>query len=410
MTPREYMMKNKNKTIVIGITGGIAGYKISGLIKLLKQKDYHVEVVMTETAVKMFGTEIFQKETGKPVFYQLLGKDFDYREIVERREVDHIKLADSADLLLIAPSTANTIAKLAAGFADNFLTTLSLAVACPIVICPSMNVHMWENPQTRENLDKLQKRGVIVIPPDSGDLACGYTGVGRLRDIKEIAGILENLLKKSKQLSGRKILVTAGATMEAIDSVRYITNRGSGKMGLAIAREAKRQGAEVLLLRSQNAVSDSFVPEKTFSSGGQLKKLLEEHTPVYDIIFHSAAVSDYIPEKKYKGKIESKRSLDLKLIQTAKLIGRIKKINQGIKLIGFKAVFGKNREEMKKIAGDLFRSSRADFIAVNDVSRKDSGFEADDNEIFLVTKKGTVVKLEKAAKDKIAAQLLEMTV
>ncbi|OGG33757.1 hypothetical protein A2968_05670 [Candidatus Gottesmanbacteria bacterium RIFCSPLOWO2_01_FULL_42_22] len=404
------MMKNKNKTIVIGITGGIAGYKISGLIKLLKQKDYHVEVVMTETAVKMFGTEIFQKETGKPVFYQLLGKDFDYREIVERREVDHIKLADSADLLLIAPSTANTIAKLAAGFADNFLTTLSLAVACPIVICPSMNVHMWENPQTRENLDKLQKRGVIVIPPDSGDLACGYTGVGRLRDIKEIAGILENLLKKSKQLSGRKILVTAGATMEAIDSVRYITNRGSGKMGLAIAREAKRQGAEVLLLRSQKAVSDPSIPEKTFSTAADLKKLLEEHTPVYDIIFHSAAVSDYIPEKKYKGKIESKRSLDLKLIQTAKLIGRIKKINQGIKLIGFKAVFGKNREEMKKIAGDLFRSSRADFIAVNDVSRKDSGFEADDNEIFLVTKKGTVVKLEKAAKDKIAAQLLEMTV
>ncbi|OGG12397.1 hypothetical protein A3J20_03890 [Candidatus Gottesmanbacteria bacterium RIFCSPLOWO2_02_FULL_42_29] len=403
-------MKNKNKTIVIGITGGIAGYKISGLIKLLKQKDYHVEVVMTETAVKMFGTEIFQKETGKPVFYQLLGKDFDYREIVERREVDHIKLADSADLLLIAPSTANTIAKLAAGFADNFLTTLSLAVACPIVICPSMNVHMWENPQTRENLDKLQKRGVIVIPPDSGDLACGYTGVGRLRDIKEIAGILENLLKKSKQLSGRKILVTAGATMEAIDSVRYITNRGSGKMGLAIAREAKRQGAEVLLLRSQKAVSDPSIPEKTFSTAADLKKLLEEHTPVYDIIFHSAAVSDYIPEKKYKGKIESKRSLDLKLIQTAKLIGRIKKINQGIKLIGFKAVFGKNREEMKKIAGDLFRSSRADFIAVNDVSRKDSGFEADDNEIFLVTKKGTVVKLEKAAKDKIAAQLLEMTV
>ena len=404
------MMKNKNKTIVIGITGGIAGYKISGLIKLLKQKDYHVEVVMTETAVKMFGTEIFQKETGKPVFYQLLGKDFDYREIVERREVDHIKLADSADLLLIAPSTANTIAKLAAGFADNFLTTLSLAVACPIVICPSMNVHMWENPQTRENLDKLQKRGVIVIPPDSGDLACGYTGVGRLRDIKEIAGILENLLKKSKQLSGRKILVTAGATMEAIDSVRYITNRGSGKMGLAIAREAKRQGAEVLLLRSQKAVSDPSIPEKTFSTAADLKKLLEEHTPVYDIIFHSAAVSDYIPEKKYKGKIESKRSLDLKLIQTAKLIGRIKKINQGIKLIGFKAVFGKNREEMKKIAGDLFRSSRADFIAVNDVSRKDSGFEADDNEIYLVTKKGTMVKLEKAAKDKIAAQLLEMTV
>jgi len=273
-----------------------------------------------------------------------------------------------------------------------------------------MNVHMWENPQTRENLDKLQKRGVIVIPPDSGDLACGYTGVGRLRDIKEIAGILENLLKKSKQLSGRKILVTAGATMEAIDSVRYITNRGSGKMGLAIAREAKRQGAEVLLLRSQKAVSDPSIPEKTFSTAADLKKLLEEHTPVYDIIFHSAAVSDYIPEKKYKGKIESKRSLDLKLIQTAKLIGRIKKINQGIKLIGFKAVFGKNREEMKKIAGDLFRSSRADFIAVNDVSRKDSGFEADDNEIFLVTKKGTVVKLEKAAKDKIAAQLLEMTV
>src|SRR3989338_684658 len=408
MTPREYMMKNK--TIVIGITGGIAGYKIAALIKLLKQKDYLVEVVMTETAVKMFGTEMFQKETGKPVFYQLLENDFDYREIVERRAVDHIMLADRADLLLIAPITANTIAKLAAGIADDFLTTLSLAVTCPIVICPSMNVHMWENPQTRVNLENLQKRGVIIIPPDSGDLACGYTGVGRLRDIKEIAGILENLLKKSKQLSGRKILVTAGATMEAIDSVRYITNRGSGKMGLAIAREAKRRGAEVLLLRSQKAVSDPFVPEKTFSSGGKLKKLLEEHTPVYDIIFHSAAVSDYIPEKKYKGKIESNRSLNLKLIQTEKLIAGIKKINPGIKLIGFKAVFGKSRDEMKKIAQDLFRRSQADFIAVNDVSRKDSGFEVDENEIFLVTKKGIMVKLKKAAKQEIAAKLLEMTV
>src|SRR3990167_9871408 len=396
--------------IIIGIASGIAGYKIAGLIKLLKKKDYQVEVVMTETAVKMFGTEMFQKETGKPVFHLLLEKDFDYREIVERREVDHIKLADRADLLLIAPSTANTIAKLAAGFADNFLTTLSLAVACPIVICPSMNVHMWENPQTRVNLENLQKRGVIIIPPDSGDLACGYTGVGRLRDIKEIAGILENLLKQSKQLSGRKILVTAGATIEAIDSVRYITNRGSGKMGLAIARAAKRRGAEVLLLRSQKAVSDPFVPEKTFLSGRQLKKLLEIYTPVHDIIFHSAAVGDYMPEKIYKGKIESNRSLNLKLIQTAKLITGIKKINPGIKLIGFKAVFGKSRDEMEKIAGDLFRSSQADFIAVNDVSRKDSGFEADDNEIFLVTKKGTVVKLEKATKDKIAAQLLEMTV
>lgn len=410
MTPREDMMKNKNKTIVIGITGGIAGYKIVGLIRLLKQKGFGVEIVMTESAIEMFGTEMFSKASGKSVSHRLMGPDFDFREVVEKKEVDHIKLADSADLLLIAPSTANTIAKLAAGLADNFLTTLSLAVACPIVICPSMNVHMWENPQTRENLDKLQKRGVIIIPPDSGDLACGYKGVGRLRDIREIAEILENLLKKSKQLNGRKILVTAGATMEAIDSVRYITNRGSGKMGLAIAREAKRQGAEVLLLRSQKAVSDPSIPEKTFSSGGQLKKLLEEHTPVYDIIFHSAAVGDYIPEKTYKGKIESKRSLNLKLIQTAKLIARIKKINPGIKLIGFKAVFGKSREEMKIIAGDLFRSSQADFIAVNDVSRKDSGFEADDNEIFLVTKKGTMVKLEKAAKDKIAAQLLEMTV
>ena len=396
--------------IIIGIASGIAGYKIAGLIKLLKKKDYQVEVVMTETAVKMFGTEMFQKETGKPVFHLLLEKDFDYREIVERREVDHIKLADRADLLLIAPITANTIAKLAGGFADNFLTTLSLAVTCPIVICPSMNVHMWENLQTRENLDKLKKRGFIIIPPDSGDLACGYTGVGRLRDIKKIAGILENLLKKSKQLSGRKILVTAGATMEAIDSVRYITNRGSGKMGLAIAREAKRRGAEVLLLRSQKAVSDPFVPEKTFSSGGQLKKLLEIYAPVHDIIFHSAAVGDYMPEKTYKGKIESNRSLNLKLIQTEKLIAGIKKINPGIKLIGFKAVFGKSRDEMKKIAQDLFRRSQADFIAVNDVSRKDSGFEVDENEIFLVTKKGIMVKLKKAAKQEIAAKLLEMTV
>src|SRR3990167_141639 len=188
--------------IIIGIASGIAGYKIAGLIKLLKKKDYQVEVVMTETALKMFGTEMFQKETGKPVFYQLLEKDFDYREIVERRAVDHIMLADKADLLLIAPATANSIAKIALGLADDFLSTLVLAVTCSVVICPSMNVHMWQNPAVQENIKILKKRGHIIIPPDSGDLACGYTGVGRLKDRREIAGIIDKLLTKSKQLSG----------------------------------------------------------------------------------------------------------------------------------------------------------------------------------------------------------------
>ncbi|KKS96056.1 MAG: bifunctional phosphopantothenoylcysteine decarboxylase/phosphopantothenate synthase, phosphopantothenoylcysteine decarboxylase / phosphopantothenate-cysteine ligase [Candidatus Gottesmanbacteria bacterium GW2011_GWA2_43_14] len=398
----------KKNTIVIGITSGIAAYKVVSLIRLLKTQGFLVEVVMTDTAVAMFGAEMFEKETGKPVFHKLVGKDFSWRDTVERKEVDHIRLADRADLLLIAPTTANTIAKLAAGIADNFLTTLALAVTCPVAICPSMNVHMWGNPVVQKNLESLKKRGFIVIPPDSGSLACGYTGVGRLKDTEEIAGKIGNIIKRGRRLTGSKILVTAGGTAEYIDSVRILTNKASGRMGLAIAGEAKLRGAEVLLLRSEKSVSDPFVPEKTFTTSSDLKKLLETYTPVYDIIFHSAAVSDFMPEKSFKGKIESSRDFELRFRHTDKLIDTVKKLNPEIKLIGFKAVFGLKETEIAQIADKMFVRSGADFICVNDIKRADIGFEARDNEIWLVTKRRAVVKLEKAPKEEIAAKLLDL--
>lgn len=397
----------KNKTVIIGISSGIAGYKAVELIKQFKKKGFNVEVVMTETAVKMFGTVMFEKASGNKIFRSLIPDKFDYREVVEKKEVEHIKIADQASLVILAPATANLIARIAHGFADDYLTTLLLAVTCPVVVCPSMNSHMWQKKSVQDNLRIMRQAGYRILKPDSGQLACGYIGVGRLTDISKIFAYSLNILNEQNLLIGKKVLVTAGGTQEKIDAVRIITNRSSGRMGLAIARACQSFGAQVLLLRSRGSQVENWdIREEKFTTGRDLDKLLQKYLKSYDIIFHLAAVSDFIPEKEIRDKIDSSQKISLSFKPAVKLINNIKRINPDIKLIGFKAVYRKSQSEIKALALKSLRESRSDYLAVNDIGREGIGFDAQDNEITLFDKSGRISKLAKKSKDEIALELI----
>jgi len=255
------------KNILIGVTSGIAAYKVLELIKLLKNEGYEIFVIMTKGATKMVSLQDFERASGNKVYVNLFEKNFDYRKVLDKRKVEHIELADKADVMVIAPATANIIGKLAYGIADDFLTTTALAMTTPIIICPSMNVNMWGNPIVQENLAKLKSVGYQIIEPSSGMLACGYEGVGRLENVEIINKEINKLLERNDSLKNKKIIVTAGGTTEKIDEVRFITNRSSGKMGVALAEECYLRGADVLLLRAKNSVSPRYlIKEKIFEN------------------------------------------------------------------------------------------------------------------------------------------------
>jgi phosphopantothenoylcysteine decarboxylase/phosphopantothenate--cysteine ligase len=330
------------------------------------------------------------------------------------KSVEHIKIAEESSVFVLAPATANIIGKLANGIADDLLTTTFLASVKPKLICPSMNTNMWMSPVVQENINKLIKLGYVILSPEEGNLACGYKGVGRLRNTDSIFTEIKNILFKSERLHGKKIIVTAGGTMEPIDAVRVITNHSSGKMGAAIARVALYLGAEVLLLRAKSAAtlysSGNNFREKIFETTEQLSFLIQENVRDFDYIFHTAAVSDFQMADKFDGKIDSKEDLTMKLIPQPKIINRIKKWNPKIILIGFKAVYKKNREQIIKIGMEKLKESGADFIVANDIGRMDIGFTVDYNEVYLLSKKGLVSKIKKTVKLEVAQKLVDLIV
>jgi len=399
----------KKYHIGIGISAGIAGYKIIDLVSRLVTKNVKISVIMTENAIKMFGVKMFENASGNPVIHDLFPPEFDYSQVLRDKKVGHISLADNIDLLLIAPSTANILAKLAHGIADDYLTTLALSVTCPVLIAPSMNTNMWHNSFTRSNLKLLIDKGFHLIRPDSGELACGYQGVGRLRNLSEIEEYIFAVLQNAKMLKGNKVLITAGATAEPIDEIRYITNFASGKMGKSIAEEAYNRGAAVLLLRAKNAVEpDKPIKQEIFSSGKELTSLVRKYCPGHDIIFHSSAVSDFYPSRKFNGKMNSHRSFNVILHPMDKIITKIKKWNPQITLVGFKAVVSPQMKKIETAGNNLIRDSRADYVVINDVSRTDIGFGSDYNEVYLKSKQGTPLhKLSKNRKEIIAGKILD---
>ncbi|MEK9169403.1 MAG: bifunctional phosphopantothenoylcysteine decarboxylase/phosphopantothenate--cysteine ligase CoaBC [Patescibacteria group bacterium] len=396
------------KNILIGVTSGIAAYKVLDLIKLLKNERHEVFVVMTKGATEMISPWDFEKASGNKTYINLFEKNFDYKEVLKNRKVEHIELADKTNMMVIAPATANIIAKLAHGIADDFLTTTTLAVTAPIIICPSMNVNMWRNPIVQENLSKLRSVGYQVIEPTSGMLACGYEGVGRLENVEIINKEIIKLLKRNDSLKGKKIIITAGGSVEKIDEVRSITNKSSGKMGVAIAEECYLRGADVLLLRAKNSVKPRYlIKEKIFKTAEELLQLIKVNIKNTDLFFQVAAVSDFKVDQQVKGKIPSDNFVNLKLISQIKIVDQIKKLSPKATLIAFKAEYGLSEKDLIKEGQKKLQESKADYVIANDISQKDRGFESDDNEVYVISKDKSVKKIAFTSKRKIAKQIIE---
>ena len=405
-------MKNsnfQNKTIVIGITGGIACYKVLDLIKELKTFGSSAHVIITEHATQFVDIEDFEKASGNEVQTKLFDPKLNYIDYIKKNKpIKHISLADIADLFIICPATANVIGKIVNGIADDLLTTSITATIAPVLICPAMNVKMWKNPIVQDNVKKLKKLNYHFVEPEYGELACGYKGVGRLANLKNIFDRIELLLKSRYKLKGKKILVTAGATFEEIDPIRVITNKSSGKMGTNIAEQAYLKGAGVILLRGQNSVEPNYnLTEEKFTSVNDLHNKIKKYIKKSDIIIHSAAVSDFAINNKTNAKIKSSKKLHLELAPTTKIFEKLKKLNKRIFLVGFKAEHDVTKNILIKSAYKILKKANADLVVANDVGKEGRGFDVDTNEVFIVDKNKNVEHIELADKRVVADRVLD---
>jgi phosphopantothenoylcysteine decarboxylase/phosphopantothenate--cysteine ligase len=396
------------KSVLIGVCGGIAAYKILELIPRLRKRGIDVSVIMTGSATKMIDPHAFEKASGNHTYHQLFRRPINHKTILATRRVEHIDVAKKADLFLIAPATANTIAKLATGIADDYLTTVALALTCPVVICPAMNARMWDNPVTQKNVGILHDLGMHIVGPEKGRLACGDAGGGRLAPIEIIEEEVVRFIHTSKSLTGKRVIVTAGGTIEPVDAVRVLTNRSSGKMGTAIAEACMFRGAEVLLVRSQTSISSRYgIREVIFDTAESLQAILEKHLPSADICIHAAAVSDFKIAHPMKEKTSSTKPLSLELTPQTKILDTIKQVNPDICLVAFKAEYRVPKKHLLTIAKNRLASAQADMIVANDIGRKNQGFQSDYNEVSIVGKNGKTKHIPRATKAVIANAIID---
>ncbi|WP_433620025.1 bifunctional phosphopantothenoylcysteine decarboxylase/phosphopantothenate--cysteine ligase CoaBC [Paenibacillus cellulositrophicus] len=392
------------KTIVLGVTGGIAAFKAASLCSKLVQKGADVHVVMTESA-KQFITELtFQSLSKNPVY----SDTFDERD---PSVVSHIHLADEADLVLIAPATANMIAKMAHGLADDMLSTTLLATEAPVMIAPAMNVHMYAHPAVQANMRLLESRGVMMIEPGEGLLACGYVGKGRLEEPETIVQVVERFFASRNEsvqgqglLRGKKVIVTSGGTVERIDPVRYITNDSSGKMGFAIAKAAKDMGAEVHVVYGHTDVEPpSDVDAVKVQSAEDMYRAVLEHWEDSDLVIKAAAVADYRPKVTAASKMKkSGDTMTLELVKTVDILEELGKTKTKQFLIGFAA----ETNDVEKYAQDKLKRKNADLIVANDVTAEGAGFRSDTNIVQVYDAGGLVEQMPVMTKDEVARRLL----
>lgn len=396
------------KTVVLGVTGGIAAFKILELVKLLKRQNINVIVIETPSACRITPPKEFEKASGNKVLTQLFEDHFDYKDILKARRVEHIDVAQSSHLIVIAPATANSIAKLAAGIADDYLTTTVLAATCPIMLYPSMNTVMWRNPITQKNASMLRSLGMQVIAPASGVLACGTEGEGRLPSVSSIAGEIGVQLNRTNALQDKRIIVTAGGTREPIDDVRLIANRSSGKMGIALAEAAYLRGATVTLLRAKTSVAPRYpIKELLFDTADDLETMLHQEVATTNILIQTAAVSDFSVSQT-DGKLSSTRPHTLTLEPRRKIIDTLKKQNPNIFLVAFKAEAGLTDAQLIQSAKNKLRESHADMVVANHIDRPGQGFGGDTNEVFIVTKQQAVTHVPLTSKREIAQKILDL--
>ncbi|MBI5475893.1 MAG: bifunctional phosphopantothenoylcysteine decarboxylase/phosphopantothenate--cysteine ligase CoaBC [Ignavibacteriales bacterium] len=396
----------RNKKILLGVTGGIAAYKIPQLIRDFKKSGADVKVVMTEAAAEFVTPLTISTLSQNEV---VVGGFPKFSGTVLKAETWHINLALWADVMLIAPATANTIAKLVHGYADNAVTTLALAMRGPIIISPSMDVDMLNHRLTQSNISFLEQLGYKILQPEKGELASGLTGAGRLPDLRKILFAVEELLQSGKKdLTGRKILVTAGPTYEPIDPVRFIGNRSSGKMGFAIATAAAQRGANVILITGKtNLVTPKNVQRINIVTAEEMFNAVTKHAGNSKVIIMAAAVADYTPAKVSKQKIKksdnTKEHLNIQLKPTIDILKKIGEKKGNKILVGF-AVETENEIRNAKIK---VQQKNLDFIVLNNPLKEDAGFDVDTNIATIVTKSNKIVKLKKMSKFQLANQILD---
>jgi phosphopantothenoylcysteine decarboxylase/phosphopantothenate--cysteine ligase len=386
----------QDKAIVVGVSGGIAAYKAAELVRLLTAAGARVRVMMTRNAQEFITPLTLQTLSMNPVAT-------DTFSLTQESEIGHIRLADTADAIVIAPASADVIGKAASGIADDLVTTVMLAARCPIAFAPAMNVHMYEHPAVTENLARLRERGVTIVEPAAGALACGYEGKGRL---PEPASIVEELIRmlSSQDLAGQRILVTAGPTQEAIDPVRFVSNRSTGKMGFAIARAAWRRGAVVRLVAGPSAEPTPYGVERINTvSAAQMLEATSSNFPWCSALVMAAAVADFRPARAAPQKLKKNpKGMMLELAAIADELPRLAAQKGDRTLIGFAA----ETEDLELNAADKLERKKLDLIVANDVSRSDAGFAVDTNIVTMVDADGRRETTPKLSKEEVGDVIL----
>jgi phosphopantothenoylcysteine decarboxylase / phosphopantothenate---cysteine ligase len=386
-----------DKTIVVGVSGGIAAYKAAELVRLLTAAGARVRVVMTRNAQEFITPLTLQTLSMNPVATETFS-------LTQESEIGHIRLADTADVIVIAPATADIIAKAAHGLADDLLSTVLLAAHCPIAFAPAMNVHMYEHPAVIENLGKLQARGITIVEPAAGALACGYEGKGRLPEPAFIVEELTRMLSRH-DLQNERILVTAGPTQEAIDPVRFVSNRSTGKMGFAIARAAWRRAATVRLVAGPSALPTPYGVERIDAvSAAELLGATASNFPWCSALVMAAAVADFRPARSAPQKLKKNpQGMVLELAAIADELPRLAAQKSDRIVIGFAA----ETEDLEVNAADKLRRKSLDFIVANDVSRPDAGFAVDTNIVTIVGADSSRQTTPKLSKEDVGDVILD---
>jgi len=390
--------------VALGVSGGIAAYKAAEIVRLLQDREIRVQVIMTQAAQEFVRPLTFAALSGEKVITGMF--DTGNAEPNIDSAVEHIAVAQSIDALLVAPATSDIVAKFAQGIANDFLTTLYLATTAPVVVAPAMNVNMWNHPATQANLELLRKRGVKIVEPDSGYLACGMIGPGRLAANESIVAAVLQALGATQDLAGETVLITAGPTREKIDPVRYITNRSSGRMGYALAEAALRRGARVLLVSGPTSILPPDAAELIrVETANQMRDAVLSLLSQATIVIKTAAVSDYRPKAPARQKLKRTGPISLELEPTIDILAELAARKTSQLIIGFAA----ETENVLENARKKLAKKSLDAIVVNDVSRDGIGFDSDRNAVSILTK-DEVVEVPETTKWEVAQRVLDQVV
>ena len=391
--------------IALGVGGGIAAYKAAEVVRLLQERGIRVQVIMTASAQEFVRPLTFAALSGERVITSMFSADATSEANIESA-IEHIAVAQSIDTLLVAPATADVLAKFAQGIANDFLSTLYLATSAPVVVAPAMNVNMWEHPATRANLETLRRRGVKIVEPGSGYLACGMTGPGRLAENEAIVAAVLEVLGAAQDLAGETVLITAGPTREKIDPVRYLTNRSSGRMGYALAEAALRRGARVILISGPTSLKPPAEAEVTsVQSAAQMRDAVLRYLPESSIVIKTAAVADYTVKHPAEQKIRRGGGMTVELEPTADILSEIARQKSSQLVIGFAAETQNVIENARK----KLTAKSLDAIVVNDVSREGIGFDSERNAVTIITR-SEAIEVPEMTKWEVAQRVLDCAV